>query len=121
MQHVPHAHAGRVGEQHKAQVRRRLVKVQLVLGGPVRDEGVVVPAELTHHVAQREDGSKDELGVVLAAVAPRLARVRRTRRWGKPLLGVDAFGCFIGSVSKTKKKRKKTREESSYVLCLSKM
>lgn len=38
--------------------------MQLVLGGAVADEGVVVAAELAGHVAQGEDGAEDELGVV---------------------------------------------------------
>jgi hypothetical protein len=38
--------------------------VQLVLARPVADEGVVVAAELAGHVAEGEDGSEDELGVV---------------------------------------------------------
>lgn len=64
MQHVAHARRGRVGQENEAQVGGRLVKVQLVLPRAVADEGVVVAAELARHVAQREDGAEDELGVV---------------------------------------------------------
>jgi hypothetical protein len=38
--------------------------VQLVVGGTVAHEGVVVTAELADHVAEREDGAKDEFGVI---------------------------------------------------------
>ena len=64
MQHVAHAHCARVGEQDEAQVGGRLVEVQLVAGGAVADEGVVVTAELADHVSQGEDGAEDELGVI---------------------------------------------------------
>lgn len=111
MQHVPHAHGGSVGQQDEAQVRGRLVVVQTVLAGAVADEGVVVAAELAHHVAQAEDGAEDELRVVArAADGPGAAGLllrrrglgagrRAWRRWGQgglrgrePFLGVDAFG-----------------------------
>lgn len=64
MQDVAHAGGAGLGQEGEAQVGRGLVVVQLVLGGAVADEGVVVAAELARHVAQGEDGAKDELGVV---------------------------------------------------------
>lgn len=64
MQHIPHTRRRRIRQHHKAQVSRRLVKVQLVLSRAVADKGVVVAAELARHVAQRKDGAKDELCVV---------------------------------------------------------
>jgi hypothetical protein len=45
--------------------------VQLVLRGAVADEGVVVTAELTRHVAQGEEGTEDELSVVGRAAGAR--------------------------------------------------
>jgi len=50
MEHVAHAEGARLSQHGKAQVRGRLVVVELVVGGPVRDEGVVVATELAHHV-----------------------------------------------------------------------
>lgn len=67
MQHIAHTQGGRVGEEDKAQVRRRLIVVQAVLPRAERDEGVILAAELAHNVAQGKDGAKDELGVVLGA------------------------------------------------------
>lgn len=64
MQHIPHARRRGIGNHDEAKIRGRLVKVQLVLARPVADEGVVVAAELAGHVAEGEDGSEDELGVV---------------------------------------------------------
>ena len=64
MQDIPHAHRARVGQHDEAQIRRCLVKVHLVVAGAIADKGVVLPAELAHHVAQGEDGAEDELGVV---------------------------------------------------------
>ena len=77
MQHVPHAQGARVGQQHEAEVAGRLVEVQLVLRGAVADEGVVVAAELARHVAQREDGAEDQLGVVGAGARRRRGDVGR--------------------------------------------
>lgn len=72
MQDVAHAEGAGLGQQGEAQVRGRLVVVHLVLGGAEGDEGVVVAAELAHHVPQAEDGAEDELGVVGALIPPRL-------------------------------------------------
>ncbi len=97
--------------------------MQLVLGGAEGDEGVVVAAELAHHVAQAEDGAEDQLGVVGAFVPARLSRSRflvccggyggvcavgllavlvRGMRWRnrcrgllQPLFRVDALGCEV--------------------------
>lgn len=92
MQDVAHTRRGRVGEQDEAQIGGCLVKVQLVVGGAVADEGVVVAAELADHVAQGKDGAEDELGVV--GGGGRLGRHRSLpgRRGGEPGLGIDAFG-----------------------------
>ena len=38
--------------------------MQLVVACAITDEGVVVTAEFTHHVAQGEDSAKDELRIV---------------------------------------------------------
>lgn len=86
MQHVPHAHARRVRHHDEAQVRGRLVVVQLVLAGAVRDEGVVVAAELADHVAEGEDGTEDQLRIVggAAGVGGGVGL--------EPGLCVDAFG-----------------------------
>lgn len=78
MQHIPHAGRRGIGNHDEAQVGGRLVKVQLVLARPVADEGVVVAAELAGHVAEGEDGAKDELGIV---------RVGRYGRRGGFLVG----------------------------------
>lgn len=78
MQHIPHAGRRSIGNHDEAQVGGRLVKVQLVLARPVADEGVVVAAELAGHVAEGEDGAKDELGIV---------RVGRYGRRGGFLVG----------------------------------
>lgn len=64
MQHIAHAHGAGIREEDEAQVRGGLVEVQLVLGGAVADEGVVVAAELADHVAQGEYGAEDELSIV---------------------------------------------------------
>ena len=85
MQHISHAHAPRVRHHDEAQVRGRLVVVQLVLSRAVRDEGVVVAAELADHVAEGEDGAEDELGIVGGA-----ARVGGGVGL-EPGFGVDAF------------------------------
>lgn len=91
MEDVAHAEGAGLGQQGEAQARGRLVVVQLVLGGAVGDEGVVVAAELAHHVAQAEDGAEDELGVVAAPIAPRLGGrlVRGCLRWA------DAVGLLV--------------------------
>lgn len=93
MQDIPHTRRLRVGEEGKAQVGGGLVVMQLVLPGSVADEGVVLAAELARHVAQGEDGSEDEFGVVGAG------DVGAGRGWasrGEPGLGVDAFGWWGG-------------------------
>lgn len=64
MHHIPHAQRPRVRQHDKPQVARRLVVVQLVLGGPVGNKRVVLAAQLAHHVAQREHGAENQLGVV---------------------------------------------------------
>jgi hypothetical protein len=111
VQDIAHAKSAGLGQQGETQVGRGLVVVQLVLGGAVGDEGVVVTAELAGHVPQTEDGAEDELGVVGGPVARRLLRVlgvsrgsgsrgrrrrERTRRRGprrwEPSLAVDALG-----------------------------
>lgn len=66
MQHIPHARRRGICNHDEAKVGGRLVEVQLVLARPVADEGVVVAAELAGHVAEGEDGSEDELGVIRA-------------------------------------------------------
>lgn len=66
MQHIPHARRARVRDHDEAKVGGRLVEMHLVLARAVADEGVVVAAELADHVAKREDGSEDELGVIRA-------------------------------------------------------
>ncbi len=95
MQDIPHAQRGRVGQHDQAQAARGLVEVQLVLGGAVRDEGVVVAAQLAHHVAQGEDGSEDELGIVGGGGAGGCCCCRGVGRGGgargQPGFGVDAF------------------------------
>lgn len=65
--------------------------MQLVLSGAVTDEGVVVAAELAHHVAQTEDGSEEELGVVAAGRRRAIGLVLLLRA-GKPRFGVNALG-----------------------------
>ena len=64
VQHIPHAQCPGVCQKHQSQIGWRLVKVQLVLGSPVAYEGVIVAPQLAGHVAKREDGAEDELGVV---------------------------------------------------------
>lgn len=64
VQHIPHTHRPRIRNHDKPQIRWCLVVVELVLARPVGDEGVVVAAELTDHVAKGEDGSEDEFGVI---------------------------------------------------------
>lgn len=65
MQHVAHARRVRLRQEGKPQIARRLVVVQLVLAGAEADEGVVVAAELAGHVAQGEDGTEDQFGVIV--------------------------------------------------------
>lgn len=65
MQDVAHAEGAGLGEHGEAQVGRGLVVVQLVVGGAEGDEGVVVAAELAHHVPQAEHGAEDQLRVIL--------------------------------------------------------
>lgn len=92
MEDVAHAEGAGLGQQGEAQVRGRLVVVQLVVGGAEGDEGVVVAAQLAHHVAQAEDGAEDELGVVAALIAPRLGGdglCRDRLRWA------DAIGLLL--------------------------
>lgn len=69
MKHVAHTRRRGVREHGKAQVCGRLVVMQLVLAGAITDKGVIVTTKLADHVAQREDGSEDELSVVGGAVA----------------------------------------------------
>ena len=65
VQHIAHAHRTRVGDDDEAQVGGRLVEMQLVVGGAVAHECVVVTAELANHVAEGEDGAENEFGVVI--------------------------------------------------------
>jgi hypothetical protein len=53
-----------VCEHDKLHACRRLVVVQFVFAGTIREEGVVVAAELGDHVAQGEDEAKHELLIV---------------------------------------------------------
>ena len=69
MQHVPHIRRPHIRQHDKLDTRRRLVVMQLILARPIRDEGVVLPPELAHHVPQREDRAEDEFGVVLGGEA----------------------------------------------------
>lgn len=92
---VAHAEGAGLGQQGEAQARGRLVVVQLVLGGAVGDEGVVVAAELAHHVAQAEDGAEDQLGVVAALVPPRLGEGLFRRRRRRLLRWADAVGMVV--------------------------
>ncbi len=69
IQHVPQIDHARIRQHDELQVRRRLEVVQLVDGGAVGDEVVVRPAQLAHHVPQREDGAEDQLRVVFGAQA----------------------------------------------------
>lgn len=64
MQHIPHARRRGICYHYEAKVGRRLVEMQLILAGPVANEGVVVAAELAGHVTERENGSEDEFGVI---------------------------------------------------------
>lgn len=89
MQHIPHAGRARVGKHDEAEVGGRLVEVQLVLPRAVADEGVVVTAELADHVAEGEDGSEDELGVVRGGGQDGRGS---GALGGHPRLDVDAFG-----------------------------
>lgn len=66
MQHIPHARRRGIRYHDKAKVGGRLVEMQLVLARAVADKGIVVAAELAGHVAEGEDGSEDELGVIRA-------------------------------------------------------
>lgn len=52
MQNIPHAQGAGLGQKGEAQVGGGLVVVELVVGGAVGEEGVVVAAELAHHIAQ---------------------------------------------------------------------
>lgn len=90
VQHVAHARRGRVGQEDESQVGRRLVVVQLVLARAEADKGVVVAAELACHVAEREDGAEDELGVVVRGGVSRGRR--RRRRSGSGARGRAADG-----------------------------
>lgn len=59
----------RVCEHDELHAGGSLVVVQLVVAGAVREEGVVLAAELGDHVAQGEDEAEDELLVVGGAGA----------------------------------------------------
>lgn len=93
MQHIPHAGRARVRKHDEAKVCGRLVEMQLVLPRAVADEGVVVAAELADHVAEGEDGSEDELGVVRGGGQDGRGSGALGRH---PRLDVDAFGWKIG-------------------------
>lgn len=88
MQHVAHTQSRRIGQEDEAQVGGRLVVVKLVVCGAEADEGVVIAAELAHHVAEGEDGTEDELGIV----GGRGEVGRGAVVGGEPGFGVDAFG-----------------------------
>jgi hypothetical protein len=62
---VAHAQGTGVGEHDEAQVGRSFVVVKLVGGSAEANERVVLAAELSCHVPEREDGSVDELCVIL--------------------------------------------------------
>lgn len=94
MQHIAHARGPGIRNHDEAQVRGRLVKVQLVLPRAVADKGVVVAAELADHVAEGEDGAEDELCVVGARGQDGGGRAGDLG--GQPGFGVDAFGCEKG-------------------------
>ena len=87
MEHIAHAQGGRVGQHDEPQVACCLVKVQLVLSRAVADECVVFTAELAHHVAEREDGAEDQLGIVAGLVARAGAGCRRGSRRGDCTIG----------------------------------
>lgn len=71
MQNIPHAQGAGLGQKGEAQVGGGLVVVELVVGGAVGEEGVVVAAELAHHIAQREHGAEDQLRVVVLSTLRR--------------------------------------------------
>jgi len=98
MQHVAHARRGRVGQHDEPQIARRLVVVQFVLPRAVADEGVVVAAQLAHHVAQREDGAEDQLGVVpgLGACRPSVRASSDDMSGGVGGRRVGTGGCGCG-------------------------
>ena len=92
------AHPG-VGQQDEFQLGRRLEVMQLVLAGAVREELVVLPAQLTHHASEGEDGAEDEFGIVFRfQCSPRGGRHVSSiaGRCGggvvSPALAVDALG-----------------------------
>lgn len=84
-----------VGEHDEFHTRRRLVVVELVFAGAVREEGIVGAAELGDKVAEREDEAKDELLVVrvrhalahggddIAVACNRVARLREGGSLGR--------------------------------------
>lgn len=64
MQHGPHALGVGIGQEDESEIGGGLEEVQLVLPGRVAGECVFRAADLADHVAEREDGAEDELGVV---------------------------------------------------------
>jgi hypothetical protein len=87
VQDVAHAQGACVGEENEAEIRGRLVEVELVVCCSVADEGVVVATELADHVAEGEDGAEDELCVVGGGTG--LVGLAGGR---EPGFGVDALG-----------------------------
>jgi hypothetical protein len=69
MQHIPHTQRPGIRQHDKSRIARRLVVVKLVLRRPEADEGIVLPAQLSYHVPETEDGAEDELGCVVVVVA----------------------------------------------------
>jgi hypothetical protein len=107
--HVAHA---RVGEHDELELCGRLKVMHLVLARAIRQERIVVPAQLADNAAQREDGSEDELGVVFdcegfacygwhVAIAERVGGgITLDGRFG-PALGVYALGWAASALSCT--------------------
>lgn len=112
---MPQIDHARIRQHDELQIRRRLEIVQLVDGGAVGDEVVVRPAQLAHHVPQREDGAEDQLGVVFGAQARSSAGAMDAVAWlvaafcrwmggscsageraGGPVFLVDAFRWWGG-------------------------
>lgn len=106
-----------VGQHDELHARGGLVVVQLVFAGAVGEEGVVLAAQLLHHVAEREDQAEDQLLVVgvLGALGGGLVAMGgveggggRGRAWllggggggalGSPAARVDALGWSSVSV-----------------------
>lgn len=89
MQDIPHTGGVRLGQHSESQITRRFVVVQLVLASSEADECIVVAAQLAHHVAQREYGTEDQLGIVAGSSRGILR-----------LLGCECRGGLIGGESR---------------------